>query len=211
MAREVLKSLIPAINLGTLRSSRKGDPQHKCCGNKNSGHAQSPRAAVVTQSVGLGPPVRDHQVNKWPCFGKPESKDKYAVGHERRLKAEAIKIVRGQYRRLEAEAIKIVRPRRRGSSGQYRRLEADAIKIMRPRRGSSPGQYRRAEAEAMKIVRPRRGAAQGNTEGQRQRLYKTGARGRCSRRTEQRRSRRRKEGRKEGWKEGRKEGRRTKD
>ena len=30
------KNLIPAMNLDTLRDRRKGDPQHKCCGNKRS-------------------------------------------------------------------------------------------------------------------------------------------------------------------------------
>ena len=35
VARGGLKSLIPAINLDTLRGRRKGDPQHKCCGKKH--------------------------------------------------------------------------------------------------------------------------------------------------------------------------------
>ena len=35
MARGGLKSLIPAMNLDTLRGRRKVDPQHKCWGKKN--------------------------------------------------------------------------------------------------------------------------------------------------------------------------------
>ena len=34
VARGGLKSLIPAINLDTLRGRRKGDPQRKRCGNE---------------------------------------------------------------------------------------------------------------------------------------------------------------------------------
>ena len=36
VARGGRKSSIPAMNLDTLRGRRKGDPQHKCCGEKTS-------------------------------------------------------------------------------------------------------------------------------------------------------------------------------
>ena len=63
--------------------------------------------------------------------------------------------------RLQAEAINATGHQREPGPGPYRRLQAEAIKVAGPQREPGPGQYRRAEAGE---------------------LYKTGARGGCSRR-----------------------------